>query len=184
MAKLVTKTYADALFQLAVEENKVDELFAEVKELLIILEDNEDLSKIMKHPSVNKDEKLKIINEVFSARVSGELCGLLNQVVMNNRYEEIDGILECFIDEIKEYKKIGVAYVTTPAALTDALKAQVEKKLLDTTDYVEMEMHYEVDESLIGGMKIRIGDRVVDSSISTKITELAKELRKIQVKTI
>lgn len=184
MAKLVTKTYADALFQLAVEENKVDELFTEVKGLIELLESNQDLSKIMKHPKVNKEEKLKTINEIFSGRISGELCGLLNQIVTNNRYEEIDGILECFIDEIKEYKKIGVAYVTTPAALTDALKAQIEQKLLDTTQYVEMEMHYSIDESLIGGMQIRIGDRVVDSSISTKIKELAKELRKIQVKTI
>ena len=74
--------------------------------------------------------------------------------------------------------------MTTPAALTDALKAQIEQKLLDTTQYVEMEMHYSIDESLIGGMQIRIGDRVVDSIISTKIKELAKELRKIQVKTI
>ena len=184
MAKLVTKTYADALFQLAVEENKVDDLYNEVKELIVVLNDNQELSNIMKHPKVNKEEKLKTINEIFSGRVSGELCGLLNQIVVNNRYEEIDGILECFIDEIKEYKKIGVAHVTTPTALTDALKAQVEQKLLSTTDYVEMEMHYEIDESLIGGMKIRIGDRVVDSSVSTKITELAKELRKIQVKTI
>ena len=184
MAKLVTKTYADALFQLAVEENKVDDLYEEVLALIEILDTNPDLARVMTHPKVNKDEKIATIREIFSGRVSDEVCGFLNQIVVNNRYEEIDGILTCFIDEIKEYKKIGVAYVTTPAALTDALKAQVEKKLLDTTDYVEMEMHYEVDESLIGGMKIRIGDRVVDSSISTKITELAKELRKIQVKTI
>lgn len=184
MAKLVTKTYADALFQLAVEENKVDELFEEVKGLVVILDDNSELAGIMKHPKINKEEKLNTINTIFSGRVSNELCGFLNRIIINNRYEELDGILECFIDEIKEYKKIGVAYVTTPTALTDALKAQVEQKLLDTTDYVEMEMHYDIDESLIGGMRIRIGDRVIDSSVSTKITELAKELRKIQVKTI
>ena len=184
MAKLVTKTYADALFQLAVEENKVDDIYSEIKELKAILDTNEDIAKIMSHPSVDKNEKLKIIEDIFAGRVSGEVCGFLHQIVMNNRYEEIDGILDSFIDEIKEYKKIGVAYVSTPTALTDALKAQIEQKLLDTTDYVSMEMNYEIDESLIGGMKIRIGDKVVDSSVSTKLTELAKQLRKIQVNTI
>lgn len=184
MAKLVTKTYADALFQLAVEENKVDEIYNEVIELVAVLDSNEDIAKIMSHPSVDKNEKLKMITEIFTGRVSGEVCGFLHQIVMNNRYEEIDGILKSFIDEIKEYKKIGVAYVSTPTALTDALKAQIEQKLLDTTDYVSMEMNYEIDESLIGGMKIRIGDKVVDSSVSTKLTELAKQLRKIQVNTI
>lgn len=184
MAKLVTKTYADALFQLAVEENKVDELFEEVKQLIIVLNENEELASVMRHPKVDKDSKIATIKDIFSDRVSAELCGFLNQIVVNNRYEEIDGILECFVDEIKEYKKIGVAYVTTPTALTDALKAQIEKKLLETTKYVSMEMNYDVDASLIGGMKIRIGDKVVDSSVSTKLTELAKELRKIQVNTI
>lgn len=184
MAKLVTTTYADALFQLAIEENKVDEIYEEVLGLTEVLANNEELSKVMKHPKVSKDEKISTIHDIFSGRVSGELCGFLNQIVVNNRYEELDGILDSFIGEVKEYKKIGVAYVTTPSALSDVLKKQIEQKLLDTTDYVSMEMHYEIDASLIGGMKIRIGDKVVDSSISTKISELAKSLRKIQVNTI
>ena len=116
--------------------------------------------------------------------MSGEVCGLLTQIVVNNRYEETRGILACFIDMVKEYKKIGIAHVETPTELTDAQKKSIEQKLLDTTDYVQMEMDYTVDEKLIGGMKIRIGDRVVDSSISTKLDELAKSLRKIQLNTI
>lgn len=184
MAKLVTKTYADALFQLAVEEDKVDELYEEVSALIKILSENEDLNKVMCHPKVDKDEKIATVKAVFSGRASDELCGFINQIVVNNRYEEIDGILAYFIDEVKEYKKIGVAYVVTPTALNDGLKAKVEQKLLDTTGYVKMEMHYDVDPSLLGGMRIRIGDRVVDSSISTKLNELAKELRRIQLNTI
>ncbi|MBO4267623.1 MAG: F0F1 ATP synthase subunit delta [Lachnospiraceae bacterium] len=184
MAKLVTKTYADALFQLAVEENRVDEFYQEVSQLQKILEDNPDLAKVMSHPSVDKNEKLAAIRNIFTGRVSGELCGLLFQVVEKGRYEEIDGILACFIDEVKEYKKIGVATVLTPTALTDAQKKRIEQKLLDTTDYVKMEIDYKIDESLIGGMRIRIGDRVIDSSISTKINELAKSLRRIQISTV
>ncbi len=184
MAKLVTKTYADALFQLAVEENRVDDLYSEVTDLIDILDKNPDLARIMGHPSVDKNEKIEAIKNIFTGRVSKELCGLLHQIVVNNRYDEIDGILACFVDMVKEYKKTGVAFVTTPSALTDAQKQRVEKKLLDTTDYVNMEMNYDVDESLIGGMKIRIGDRVVDSSVSTKLNELAKELRRIQLSTI
>lgn len=184
MAKLVTTTYADALFQLAVEENRVDELYSEVGTLKKILEDNPDLSKIMTHPSVDKNEKIETVRNIFSGRVSGEVCGLLNQIVVNNRYEETEGILDSFISMVKEYKKIGVAHVATPTALSDAQKQTIERKLLDTTDYVEMEMDYTVDAKLIGGMRIRIGDRVVDSSISTKLEDLARSLRRIQLNTI
>ena len=184
MAKLVTTTYADALFQLAVEENRVDELYSEVCTLKKILEDNPDLSKIMTHPSVDKNEKIETVRNIFSGRVSGEVCGLLNQIVVNNRYEETEGILDSFISMVKEYKKIGVAHVETPTALSDAQKQTIERKLLETTDYVEMEMDYTVDAKLIGGMRIRIGDRVVDSSISTKLEDLARNLRRIQLNTI
>ena len=184
MAKLVTKTYADALFLLAQEENKVDEIYSEVEVLIDILDKNPDLARVMSHPSVDKNEKINAIKNIFTGRICNELCGLLNQVVTNNRYEEIDGILASFVSMVKEYKKIGVAYVVTPVALSDVQKERIEKKLLDTTDYVNMEMNYDVDASLIGGMKIRIGDKVVDSSISTKLNELAKDLRRIQLNTI
>ena len=184
MAKLVSKTYADALFRLAVEENKVDEMNSEVLALIDILDKNPDLAKVMSHPSVDKNEKIDAITNIFKGRVSGELCGLLNQVVVNNRYTYIDDILSCFVGMVKEYKKTGVAYVVTPSQLSDAQKKKIEQKLIDTTEYVNMEMNYDIDPSLIGGMRIRIGDRVIDSSISTKLNELAKELRRIQLNTI
>ena len=53
--------------------------------------------------------------------------------------------------------------------------------LIDTTGYVSMEMNYDIDESLIGGMVIRIGDRVVDSSIKSKLAGLKKELSSLQL---
>ena len=66
-------------------------------------------------------------------------------------------------------------------ALADNQKKAVEDKLLETTNYNTMEMNYSIDESLIGGMQIRIGDRVVDSSIRTKILKMQQDLMKIQL---
>ena len=59
--------------------------------------------------------------------------------------------------------------------------ADVEKRILDTTSFKKLEMNYSIDKSLIGGMVIRIGDRVVDTSIKTKLAELTKELNKLQL---
>ena len=88
---------------------------------------------------------------------------------------------EYFIAKTKEYLKIGIVYVTTPMELSAQQKADVEKKLSDTTGFTTLEMNYSIDKSLIGGMVIRIGDRVVDTSIKTKLSELTKELNKIQL---
>ena len=71
--------------------------------------------------------------------------------------------------------------MTSAAALKEEQKEAVEKRRLETTKYESFVMNFEVDPSLIGGMKIRIGDRVVDSSIKTKLNNMAKSLSEIQL---
>ena len=181
MAKLVSKTYGEALFELAVEENKVDVFMEEITEIQKILAENKDFGKFMNHPKILKEEKTEVLENVFKGRISDELTGFLTLIVAKDRYDEIDAILEYFLTEVKRFKGIGIAYVTTASQLRDTQKAGVEQKLLETTSYKKMEMHYDVDESLIGGMVIRIGDRVVDSSIKTKLNELTRQLMKIQL---
>ena len=181
MAKLISKTYGDALFELAVEENKVDVLLDEIGQLQSILKENDEFGKLMTHPKINKEEKLQVAENVFKGRVSDELLGFLTIVISKDRYQDIDEILDYFITEVKKYKGIGVATVTTAIPLREEQCKKIEQRLLDTTEYKTMEMHYELNTTLIGGMVIRIGDRVVDSSISTKLNELQKELLKVQI---
>ena len=181
MAKLVSKTYGDALFELAKEQNKMDDLAKEVKLVQTVLAQNPEFSKLMNHPKVGKDEKLQVVKEVFDTRVDKELVGFLRLVVEKDRYTEIDEILTYFTDRVKEEKGIGVAYVTSAVKLSEIQKKLVEEKLVETTSYKEMEMNFTIDESLIGGLVIRIGDKVVDSSIKAKLSELTKQLMNIQL---
>jgi F-type H+-transporting ATPase subunit delta len=181
MAKLIDKTYGDALFELALENHKIDLYFEESKEVLEVLNSNEELLKLLNHPKISKEEKEKVIENVFKGRISDDLTGFFVLIVKKDRQGMIKEILSYFISKIKEYKKIGIAYVTTAIELSDAYKKQVESKLIATTEYVEFEMNYNVDSSIVGGMIIRIGDRVVDSSIRTKIYNISKELYNIQL---
>ena len=181
MAKLVSKTYGEALFELAVEEGKEDKFLEEITALKKILDENPDFGKLMNHPKILKEEKLTVLNNVFKGRVSDELKGFLHLIVSKDRYGEIDGILDYFVSEVKKLKGIGIAYVTTAIALSEAKQKEIEARLLATTTYKKMEMHFSVDEDLIGGMIIRIGDRIVDSSIRTSLFELRKQLLKINV---
>ena len=173
MAKLISKTYADALFDIAMEK--------EVTLLCQVLQENPELSSLMNHPQILKEEKVKVAEEIFKNRISDELLGLLRMIILKDRYRELDAVLNQFLCSVKEYKGIGVAQVTSASGLTEAQKKAVEDKLLETTAYDSMEMHYTVDASLIGGLVIRIGDRVVDSSVKTKLDVLTKDLLKVQV---
>jgi F-type H+-transporting ATPase subunit delta len=181
MAKLVSKVYGDALFQEALERQEVDALFEEVKGLQAVFAENQDFAGLLDNPKVGKEEKAGIIKEVFGGRVSETLMGFLAVVVQKGRQKEINAICEYFINAVKEYKKIGVAHVTSAVELKEEQKTQLLEKLLNTTSYQEFEMVYQVDSSIIGGLVIRIGDRVVDSSIKTQIYELRRSLLKLQI---
>lgn len=181
MAKLISKTYGDALFELAVEESKVDVFEQEIEVLHKILDENKDFEKMMLHPEIIKEDKIRVMEDVFKERISGELTGFLKLVILKDRYREVGSILLYFRDRVKALKGIGVAYVSSAAALSKMQKMQIEEKLLATTGYQKMEMHYGEDSSLIGGIVIQIGDRVVDSSIAAKLRELQKQLLKIQL---
>lgn len=182
MAKLVSKTYGDALFELAVEKNVLDQTADEVRSVQAAMQENADLIRLMNHPKIVKEEKIKLIEDIFAGRVSGELVGLMRMLVEKDHYNEMDEVFSYFIDRVKEYRNIGTAYVTSAKELSGAQRAAVEKRLLETTKYVQFEMHYQTDAALIGGMVIRIGDRVVDSSIQSKLQHLTRELSKIQLK--
>lgn len=184
MAKLVDKTYGDALFELALEEGQTDTYFEECQSILEILRDNDELMKLLTHPKISKEEKEQVIENVFKGRVSDDITGFLVLILKKDRQTMIPEILKYFIDRVKDYKKIGVAFVTTAVPLDEAMKKSVADKLIATTDYLSFEMNYEVDKDIIGGMIIRIGDRVVDSSIRSKIEAMAKELYEVRLTTM
>ena len=162
-------------------EGKAVELMEEIRCINEILEQNPQFDGLMKHPGIPKQEKLQIVENIFKGHVSQELAGLLEVVVSKERYKDLPAIFAYFTERVKERQKIGVGYVTTAAPLDAARKAAVESRLLETAGYRSMELHYEVDPSIIGGMIIRVGDRVVDSSIRTKLDGLTKQLLQIQL---
>ena len=181
MAKLVSKTYGDALFGLALEKEMLTEVWEEVKAIDTILKDNPDFVMALNHPRISESEKITLVQNIFGDSVSDIIIGFLVTVIEKGRTKELGKIFEYFSDKAREYNNIGVAYVSTAFPLSDEQKEQVVTRLIDVTDYVGFEMNYSVDPDLIGGMVIRIGDRVVDNSIKNKLNILSKSLANVQL---
>ena len=181
MAKLIAKVYGDALFEAALDRNDLETVYEETQALCGIFRDNPKLMDALNHPQIVKEEKISVMENIFSGRVSDEMMGFLTIIVDKGRQKEIPMIFAYFIDAVREYKKIGTASVVSAVELRDEQKAAVKTKLLETTPYAEFEMDYTVDPGLIGGMVIRIGDRVVDSSIKTQLYELKKQLLTVRL---
>ena len=181
MAKIISKAYGEALFELALERNELDSMAEQVNVLANAFAENPELVKLLSHPKISKEEKVNVIESIFKGRMSDDIVGFLVIIVEKDRGSEIEDILKLFQAKVREYKKIGVALVTSAIELSTEQKQKVERKLLQQTDYETFEVEYIVDEALIGGMIIRIGDRVVDSSIRSKLDNLTKELRKVSL---
>ena len=181
MAKSAIRTYGEALFQIACESSSCIEMLEEVKELKNVVIANPELKELMLNPRFSKEEHLEILGQVFKGKIDDRLFSFLELITVKGRYGYLDEILDYFILRVKEYLHIGQAKVTSAIAIDDEMKQRIKDKLLATTDYKEIEIDYETDPSLIGGMVIRIKDRIVDNSVKTKLENITRDLHKIQI---
>lgn len=181
MAKLASTTYGDALFELAMEEGKIREMREEAETLRQIFLENEELSHILIHPEMDKKAKIALLETIFKGKCSDGMMGFLILTVEKGRQGDILSIFEHFIRKSKEEEGIGEVMVVSAVKLPPKEKKTIEDRILSLTPYESLEITYQVDESLIGGLVIRIGDRVVDSSIRTKLQNMKWALAKIRL---
>ena len=130
MAKLVSQTYGEALFELAMEQDKIDVFTEEIDVISEVLAKNPDFSKLMNHPKIDKENKLEIVDNVFLGRIDKELVGFLRLLITKGRYADLDSILQYFRNAVKEEKGIGVAYVKVPPHFPTGRKNRSKKSFL------------------------------------------------------
>jgi F-type H+-transporting ATPase subunit delta len=180
MAELIVKTYGSALFDLAREEGLMNTLEAEAKVILAALNENVEFLTILNHPKISKDEKVSLIENTFTEKISKELIGLMVVVIKKDRYNYLTKILKYFLELIKEENRVVTAYITSAKTLNQGQQEKVIERL-GTLTKKKVEPVFSVEESLIGGLVIRIGDKIVDNSVKGKIENMAKELVKLQL---
>ncbi|MCL2255023.1 MAG: ATP synthase F1 subunit delta, partial [Lachnospiraceae bacterium] len=148
MAKLIANTYGDALFGLAVEENKTSEYLEEFSAIHQAFSTNSDFNLLMNHPKILSEEKISVLESVFKGRVSDEMTGFLKMLIVKDRFSELEAIFDYFTAKVKSSLGIGVAYVTSAQSLNEVQKAEITDRLLSVTEYQKMEMNFAVDENI------------------------------------
>ena len=176
MAKLVSKVYGDAYVSVVSEKNNLIDALEEIKLLKNILLENGEIIELLDSPKLDDEEKTAFIKGIFENHISVDSLGFLLTVIEKKRQAELLPIIDYVIDCIKELLLIGKATITTALELDDAKKERIVEELLKTSHYKSLEVEYVVDNSIIGGIVIRIGDRVVDSSVKTRIEKMRKML--------
>lgn len=181
MAKLISAVYGDALFEVAAENQAISEIYNEVTELAGIFLKNQEWVNMLYHPGISRDERRSLVEHCFKQEISEELMGFLCVVIEKGRQEELLSMFRHFICRVKEYRRIGTGFVTSAVELNSSQKKRLLQLLLDKTGYVEMEMYYKMEPELIGGLIVRVDDRVMDSSVRTRLEEMKRLVGNLQL---
>lgn len=166
--KETNKEYAEALFLIACEKDCVREYSDCLCGIETLINENPGYLKVLGSPAIPLGERLSLIEESFSASVPEEIVSFLKILCENGR---IFGLCEC-IDEFHNLVKImqnrtkATVYYVSP--LSDEQKEKLLQKLGNISGKT-VEAEYIKDESLIGGIKVQLGDKLFDGSLSGKI---------------
>ena len=164
--------YAKAVLDLAKDQDIMEAVDADMKKILNTISHSKDLQLLLKSPIVKNDTKKAALREIF-AGVSSVSTGLIDTLSANKRLELLSSVAEKYIILYDRLKGKEVAVVTTAVPLTEALEAKVLAKVKELTKK-EVTLENKIDESIIGGFILRIGDLQYNASIANKLNTLKR----------
>lgn len=165
--------YAKAVLSLASDEKAADAVNAEMKLIANTISQSKDLSDALKSPVVSSSIKKSILLEVFKDSNKITL-NLIDTLISNNRIDILGDVAEKYNQLFDKSKGIELATVTTAVALSDDLKKKVLAKAKELTGK-DIEVENVIDESIIGGFILRIGDIQYNASITNQLSKLKRE---------
>lgn len=171
----VASRYAKSLIELAEEKKVVDVVYQDMLLFNQIAKDNRGLMLALRSPVVRHEKKLGILNAVFKEKVDPVSYTIFEIITRKNRESILDAIAAEYIIQYNAYKGIQKATITTSTPLTVELRDQFTKIVADATGRT-VELEEKVDQKLIGGYVLRVGDRQIDASIKSRLNELKLEL--------
>lgn len=179
----VARRYAQAFFTIASEKTLVDKLELELGTVVTAINENEELKKVMDHQLISPENKKAIIENLFSGEVSELTINLLDVVIEKYRASYIPAIYDEFVSYANDLRNMADAQITTAVELSESDLEAIKSKLAAATGKT-IRLQSEVDPSLIGGVMVRIGDKVIDGSLAGRLTRLKEDLLQIEVKEI
>ena len=170
----VAARYAKSLIDLALEQKALEEIKIDMELFVNTLRINTELQAVVKNPIIPLNKKNAIINAVFGGKIHRVTSSFLKIVIDKGRAEIIYGTAKEFLNQYNQYKNIVTAKVTSATPLTENAKTEIINKVKAITGG-EVLLQTEVDDSLIGGFILTVGDKQFDTSLASGLAKLKKE---------
>ena len=172
---IVGRVYAEALLELATEQGVVDELAGQVQELMPTISAGGDLHRLLANPAIGDNERGQIIQRVFEGKVHDLLYKMLRVLGDKGRLGSLPEVAGGYLLAVAEARgQVDVqAYVATEldAAAVKQVADQIGQALGKTVS-----LSQRVDPALIGGMKIKVGDQLIDASVASQLRNMKNKM--------
>jgi len=172
---MVAKRYASALFQIAKEQQILSKVEEELRVVREVLDYNADLKAVLKSSKLTNENKKEIIRNAFSS-VNAYVLNTLMILIDRHREDEIVEVVNQFVDLANEEMGIAEAKVYSIRPLTDAEREAVSTTFAEKIGKKSLRIENIVDSDLLGGIKLRIGNRIYDGSLRGKLNRLERKL--------
>jgi F-type H+-transporting ATPase subunit delta len=171
---IISERYAKSLFELALENGKLEQVRKDMDLMLDVCLNNRDFRHMLKSPVIRPDKKIAVMDAVFTGKFE-ELTRQFYKLLINKRREKyLENIAKQFIDKYKNYHNILVVEIRSAVPLSKDLRekivAIIETRTKGTVELIEI-----VDKNMIGGFIVSDEGRRYDASLKTTIKKLKKE---------
>ena len=166
--------YAKAVLDLSKENKTVDAVLGDMKSVTATLDGSKELRNALNSPVIKVEDKRAVLKSVF-AKSTSELKGLIDVLVDNGRTNLLGNVADSFIVAYNKSENIMAATVTTAVPLTPELEVKVLAKVTELTRSKNVTLLNTVDESIIGGFILRVGDTQYNASIASQLGRLKRE---------
>ena len=175
----VAERYATALFELALESNAIDSLRADLAKFQALLVESPELTRLVCSPVFTAETQEKALTAVLDrAGIGGIAANFLRVVAGNRRLFAVGDIIKGFGALVARHKGEVTAEVTVAEPLSQAHLAEL-KDALDKVTGKDVKVNVKVDPSIIGGLVVKLGSRMVDSSLRTKLHALKHAMKEV-----
>ena len=169
---LLSDRYASALYDLATEENCIKKVIKDLELISNYYNYNKDFSLLLTNPLISIGDKLEIFNYILNRNNAHELIiNFIKVVAKNKRFSLLKNIIKRFIDINAEKRGDIIAEIISARDLNKIQKNIIQKQLR-TKLGEKLSIYYKIDKSIIGGLIIKFGSIMIDSSLNTKISKL------------
>ena len=171
---IISVRYTKAIFSLGTEKGVIDAIKADMEEIFAIMNESLELQSLFQNPVLKPSKKAELAKQLFGSFHPLTLS-FIQLLIENRREEYLHSISRNFLDKYKKYKGVETGILTTAIKVPDSTLERI-KTLINNSLKTNVELSNNVDDSIIGGLILQIGDRQFDASVKNSLGKIKRRL--------